>query len=346
MVCLAWGKGKGEGEGEGEGERESAMAPPLLPSGLRAADVVRLMAQCIHEMGYTEVAQSLEEHAGVKALAEPVAAFRHAILNGDWPSVEAHIDQLQLTERSSRSVRFLILRQKFYELLESRGAAEAMVCLREEIAPLEVTEGARLAHDVDNCSSIQPTNGIHHQPSTQHSRTVELGSARLGRNLHELSRCLMCRGLEELHAQTGWDGATGSSRCRLLEELQAFVPPTLLLPERRLDTLLQQAVQWQTRHSSIPHKPSEEGLLFQDIRMRQNIVPNRPLQKLDRHQDEVWFVEFSHDGSMLASASRDGIIILWSVPSVPHSHEAHITQKAVCKAIAVAHGMASWDTAP
>ena len=85
----------------------------------------------------------------------------------------------------------------------------------------------------------------------------------------------MCRGLEELHAQTGWDGATGSSRCRLLEELQAFVPPTLLLPERRLDTLLQQAVQWQTRHSSIPHKPSEEGLLFQDIRMRQNIVPNR-----------------------------------------------------------------------
>mmetsp|Transcript_23569 Transcript_23569/g.65057 ORF Transcript_23569/g.65057 Transcript_23569/m.65057 type:complete len:410 (+) Transcript_23569:1001-2230(+) len=54
----------------------------------------------------------------------------------------------------------------------------------------------------------------------------------------------------------------------------------------------------------------------------------RPLQKLDRHQDEVWFVEFSHDGSMLASASRDGIIILWSVPSVPHSHEAHITQKA------------------
>mmetsp|Transcript_9669 Transcript_9669/g.29471 ORF Transcript_9669/g.29471 Transcript_9669/m.29471 type:complete len:123 (-) Transcript_9669:2692-3060(-) len=84
MVCLAWGKGKGEGEGEGEGERESAMAPPLLPSGLRAADVVRLMAQCIHEMGYTEVAQSLEEHAGVKALAEPVAAFRHAILNGDW----------------------------------------------------------------------------------------------------------------------------------------------------------------------------------------------------------------------------------------------------------------------
>eukprot|EP00967_Tisochrysis_lutea_P125817 scaffold211894_cov34-Tisochrysis_lutea.AAC.3 len=72
----------------------------------------------------------------------------------------------------------------------------------------------------------------------------------------------------------------------------------------------------------------------------------RPLQKLDRHQDEVWFVEFSHDGSMLASASRDGIIILWSVPSVPHSHEAHITQKAVCKAIAVAHGMASWDTAP
>jgi len=34
-------------------------------------------------------------------------------------------------------VRFLILRQKFLEILEASGAAEAMVCLREELAPLE-----------------------------------------------------------------------------------------------------------------------------------------------------------------------------------------------------------------
>jgi hypothetical protein len=56
------------------------------------------------------------------------------------------VGQLQLTGSASRSVRFLLLRQKFYELLEARGAAEAMACLREQIAPLE-KEGTTLLNE-------------------------------------------------------------------------------------------------------------------------------------------------------------------------------------------------------
>ena len=41
---------------------------------------------------------------------------------------------------------------------------------------------------------------------------------------------------------------------------------------------------------------------------------------LERHTDEVWFVAFSHDGRLLASASKDMLAIVWDVqrPDAPH----------------------------
>jgi len=36
---------------------------------------------------------------------------------------------------------------------------------------------------------------------------------------------------------------------------------------------------------------------------------------LDAHDDEVWFVQFSHDGKYLATASNDRTAIIWEVIS-------------------------------
>lgn len=36
-------------------------------------------------------------------------------------------------------------------------------------------------------------------------------------------------------------------------------------------------------------------------------------QILDAHDDEVWFVQFSHNGKYLASASNDRTAIIWEV---------------------------------
>ena len=36
-------------------------------------------------------------------------------------------------------------------------------------------------------------------------------------------------------------------------------------------------------------------------------------QVLLEHQDEVWHLQFSHDGAMLASASKDGTALVWDV---------------------------------
>ncbi len=42
-------------------------------------------------------------------------------------------------------------------------------------------------------------------------------------------------------------------------------------------------------------------------------LPTHLSQVLDQHTDEVWALQFSHDGRHLASASKDGSVILWWV---------------------------------
>lgn len=37
------------------------------------------------------------------------------------------------------------------------------------------------------------------------------------------------------------------------------------------------------------------------------------VQVLEAHGDEVWFLQFSHDGKYLASASKDCTAIIWEV---------------------------------
>jgi WD40 repeat protein len=40
----------------------------------------------------------------------------------------------------------------------------------------------------------------------------------------------------------------------------------------------------------------------------------------EEHQDEVWFMSFSHDGTKLASASRDARAIIWDVENYKLLH--------------------------
>jgi hypothetical protein len=80
-----------------------------------------------------------------------------------------------------QNVRFLIRRQKFLELLEQRQVREALLCLRNEIAPVQ-----------DETSALS-----------------------------KLTSFMMCTDVEELKTRAHWDGASGKSRSLLLQELRS-----------------------------------------------------------------------------------------------------------------------------
>lgn len=102
-------------------------------------------------------------------------------------------------------MKFLLLEQKYMEHLDSGLVVDALECLRHELTPLN-----------------------HQTP-----------------RVHELSRYLMVKDSDELRRFSNWEGRGSLSRQKLMDKLQGFLPVSVMLPPRRLQALLNQAVELQ-----------------------------------------------------------------------------------------------------
>lgn len=58
-------------------------------------------------------------------------------------------------------------------------------------------------------------------------------------------------------------------------------------------------------------------LLFSHTVYPPRLCVRHPTQILEEHTDEVWHLQFSHDGGWLASASKDGTARIWRVDPAP-----------------------------
>ncbi|UYV63223.1 WDR26 [Cordylochernes scorpioides] len=99
-----------------------------------------------------------------------------------------------------------------------------------------------------------------------------------------------------------------------------FLPPSVMLPPHRLETLLHQALQLQKEqcpyHNSGPESPSSTASLLVDHTCSKEQFPCETIQVLKDHSDEVWFCRFSHDGTKLATGSKDATIKVFTVDPV------------------------------
>lgn len=135
----------------------------------------------------------------------------------------------------------------------------------------------------------------------------------------------------------------------------AYLPPSVMLPPRRLHTLLRQAVELQ-RDRCLYHNTKTDNnldsvsLLLDHVCSRyshtharshaRSLMCSRSLpvvccpfrkqfpcytqQILTEHCNEVWFCKFSNDGTKLATGSKDTTVIVWQVDPVrtPPSHQS------------------------
>ncbi len=175
-------------------------------------------------------------------------------------------------ETAGKQALFLILQQKYLELLEANQTKRALAVLRTELAPL--------AAHTDK--------------------------------LHALSGYIMCLNKEELYSRAGWDGAAGKSRVLLLHELQSYLQTGMMIPARRLATLFDQSRRYQEMHCMY-HTDDGETSLLTNHRCRRTAFPTVSTHILADHTDEVWAIEWSHDGEYIASGGKDSNVIIWKI---------------------------------
>ena len=257
-------------------------------------EVTRILIQGLSDLGYAEAASSLINESGYELESPSVAAFRSAILEGDWSEAENILlgstfaqdeirDQydngLVLAEGASRGqMLFWIRQQKFLELLDQRDLSHALMVLRHELTPLD--------HDI-------------HQ-------------------LHALSTLLMCPP-EDLRNKAHWPATIEESRHLLLQDLSRSIAPSVMIREHRLAELFDQVKHAQI-NQCLYHNTSLPPSLYSDHICSRDGFPLRTSLLLEEHSDEVFHVRFSPDGTKLASASKDKTAIIYDAASFTVFH--------------------------
>lgn len=136
-----------------------AKAKPSTYYGHDREEVTRLLIQGLGDLGYHSAADSLSRESGYEVETPSVAAFRYAVLQGEWGEAEALLfgsnaaedgggvsisngdshrhEGLRFAENADKDeLKFRLREQKYLELLEMRDLGGALMVLRQELKPL------------------------------------------------------------------------------------------------------------------------------------------------------------------------------------------------------------------
>jgi len=121
----------------------------------------------------------------------------------------------------------------------------------------------------------------------------------------------MYKNIDEIKKKADW--CSKSSRSVLLNELQKYISPSIMIPKHRLETLVEQSLQFQ-ESNCLYHNTNETYIpIYTDHICSKEKMPNNNTHILEGHNDEVWNVSFSPDGKFLASGSKDHTTIIWDI---------------------------------
>ncbi|XP_075591416.1 WD repeat-containing protein 26 [Dermatophagoides farinae] len=252
----------------------------FVPRSPSEFDIIRLIGQQLCIMGLDQTVEQLIKESGCRLDHPTAAKFRSCVMNGQWEKADTTLKELHnylVNPKHLVKMKFLLLEQKYLECIEDGREIDAVHCLQNEI--------------------------------TQLKYNME--------KLPIICSYLFMNSIEELRRVANWDGKGHASRSKLMEKLQNFLPATIMLPPRRLQCLLNQAIEFQKERCPYHNIKVENGLddfsLLVDHLCCKDDLPSETLQTLTEHKDEVWFCRFSNDGTRLATGSKDGNITIWTI---------------------------------
>lgn len=106
----------------------------------------------------------------------------------------------------------------------------------------------------------------------------------------------------------------------LIVYFQAYIPASMMLPPKRLMTLLDQSAEFQTdrclRHSlqssgTVLPAPLDPSYLTKDHKCEDEDFPCETIQVLTDHYEEVLYCKFSPNGLKLATGGKDKTVNIY-----------------------------------
>ena len=104
-----------------------------------------------------------------------------------------------------------------------------------------------------------------------------------------------------------------------------------MIPSNRLAILLDHVKQKQI-NECLYHNTATPPSLYSEHMCDRADFPLHPGIELSQHSDEVWFCEFSHDGSKLVTAGRDRSVIIYDASTFDVLHRLSEHEDGVAQA--------------
>ncbi|CAJ0954042.1 unnamed protein product, partial [Mesorhabditis belari] len=259
---------------------QSAKPGPAL--NRRQQNTIRIIAQYLRDLGLHESVESLVEESGCKVENAHAVRLREAILRGNWNEALNVLDKSYqfLSETDLDSAKLILFEEKFYDLLSRGELPLALKLLREDYPNKKNLRGRK----------------------TLLSNLLFMDAKEQNKN-------------QEIQKHKSKNGAW---RKQLATRIQRQLDPSYILPSKRLEHLTEQAWKYQISQCNLHFQGDNDGIdpdaIFKNHRCS---AKDRPLfraqQLLPKHSTEVWCLEFSPDGSKIASGSRNGEVFVWPV---------------------------------
>jgi hypothetical protein len=184
-------------------------------------EVVRLIGQHLCDVGLRTSADVLMKEAGCRLDQPTAATFRHCVMKGDWTGAVNVLEELapHLDSPASQTEMRFLLLEQ--KFLEHLQAGSSIEALK--VLQLELT------------------------PLAQHEART-----------HALSAMLMQPRPARSSPRHSPPGSP-DPRAAVMERLQEFLPPSVMLPPRRLTQLLGQAAQHQQANCLFHNRRSDSG---------------------------------------------------------------------------------------
>ncbi|KAG8370848.1 hypothetical protein BUALT_Bualt13G0026000 [Buddleja alternifolia] len=126
-------------------ERMEGMGTVGPKGRIKKHELVRIIIQCLHSLGYSKAATCLESESCISCKSAEFELIESQILNASWDDCIKSLQQINdVTDETRASASFLVLKQCLLECLNSGDISMALEVLQKQLASLRI--GREKAH--------------------------------------------------------------------------------------------------------------------------------------------------------------------------------------------------------